>query len=112
MNCKIHFAILLILALLLSGCAKKDPVATVIDNNIDHINDVLDYSYNNFDQTKEIKFLENELEHCIISLDSVKQTYSSKIESCEANTRYWRLATTGLGILLLLGIFAKIKRII
>lgn len=111
-NRKIHFTKMIILALLLNGCASKDPVATVVDENVNHINEVLEYSYNNFEQTTEIKYLENELEHCIISLESVKQTHYGKIEACEANTRYWRLATFGLGLLLLLGVFAKIKRII
>lgn len=105
------FVILLIIgAFLLSGCASKTPTETIIDNHVGHINDTLDYSYNNFDQNSDIVFLENELKSCQIALIDVKQSYYSEIATCKAKTDYWRLATTGLFVALVAAIFMLIKR--
>lgn len=109
--CKIHFAILLISTLLLNGCARKDPVETVIDHHTNHISEVLDYSYNNIEQTKDVKFLENELESCQLAMIDIKQTYYGQIAACKSKTDYWRLATISLFValcLVILGIFKKI----
>ena len=107
---KIHFTILMISTLLISGCARKEPVETIVDNHIDHITDVLNYTNTNFEQTIEIKFLENELESCMVALDDVKQAHLSVISTLEAKTAYWKLATFGLFLLLCGAIFAIIKR--
>ena len=102
---------IVILTILLSGCAKT-PTESVIDNHIQHIDDVLDYSYNNIDQTQDIIFLQNELKTCKAAFEDVKQTYRSEISTCKAKTNYWRLATTGLLFALCVLIFMRFKRII
>lgn len=109
--CKIHFAILLIFTFLLNGCASKDPVETIIDHHQEHISDVLDYAYNNIEQTKDVVFLENELQSCNLALVDVKQAYYSRIAACNAKTDYWRLATFGLFLLLCGAVFVIIKRV-
>ena len=101
----------LVVLLLLCGCAKT-PTESVIDNHIQHIDDVLDYSYNNIDQTNDIVFLQNELKLCKSAFEDVKQTYRSEISTCKAKTNYWRLATTGLLFALCALIFMRFKRII
>lgn len=101
----------LLIILLLTGCASKTPTETIIDNHIGHINEVLDYAYNNFEQNTEIVSLENELKSCKIALEDVKQSYYSEIATCKAKTDYWRLATLGLFIALCGAIFVIIKRI-
>lgn len=106
-----RFTILLILTVLLSGCARKEPVETIVDNHIDHITDVLNYTNTNFEQTIEIKFLEAELESCMVALDDVKQTHLSIVSTLKAKTNYWKLATFGLFVLLCGAIFAIFKRI-
>lgn len=108
--CKMRFAILLILTVLISGCAKKDPVETVIDHHQQHIGEVLDYAYNNMEQTADVKFLENELEQCSIAMTDIKQTYYGQLSACKAKTDYWRLATVGLFLLVCGLIFATLKR--
>lgn len=106
-----HFTILLVLAFLITGCAKKDPVDVVIDHHHDHITDVLDYAYNNIDQTKDVIFLENELKSCDIAMVDIKQTYYGQISTCRAEKDYWRLATLSLFVALCGAIFVIIKRI-
>lgn len=102
---------ILLLIVCLCGCAKKDPVDSIIDNHSEHIGEVLDYAYTNFEQTMEVKYLENELESCIIVLEDVKQAYYSKIDSCESKTNYWRVVSLFLGLTILAGVFVKIKSI-
>lgn len=101
---------IVILALLLSGCAKT-PTESVIDNQMQHIDDVLDYSHNNIDQTKDVIFLQNELKSCKSALADIKQTYKGEIATCKAKTNYWRLATTGLLFALCALIFVWLKGI-
>lgn len=108
--CKFILAVVITAVLLcLFGCAKNDPVGNIVDNHSNHIGEVLDYAKQNFDQTAEIKYLENELESCILVLDDVKQAHYAKIDTCEAQTNYWKLATLGLFLLILGAIFAKLK---
>lgn len=95
-----RFTILLILTVLLSGCARKTPTETIVDNHIEHYNQVLDYANNEMEDTPDTRFLKNELKNCVMTLDDVKQTYYSEIATCKAKTDYWRLATFGLIIAL------------
>ena len=98
-----------LILLLLSGCAKT-PTQNVIENHVQHIDNVLDYSYNNIDQTQDIVFLENELKSCKNGLLDTEQTYKSEIATCESKTNYWRLATFGL-VFLLCGLsFMRFKK--
>lgn len=97
--------------LCLTGCAKKDPVETVIDQHQQHIADILDYSYNNIEQTKDVVFLENELKACDLAYADIKQTYYGQISTCRAETRYWRLATASLFFALCVAIFLRIKKV-
>lgn len=101
---------IVILAILLSGCAKKDPVANIADQHSQHITDVLDYSYNNIEQTKDVIFLENELKTCQMAIVDVKQAHYSRLAACNSDVRYWRLAAFGLFILLCGSILMLIKR--
>ena len=95
---------------ILSGCIKSTPTESVVDNHVNHIHDVLDYSYNNIEQNKDVIFLQNELKSCELALIDVKQTYYGEISTCKAKTDYWRLATTGLFIALVDAFFIIIKR--
>lgn len=105
-----YLAIPVIIIFFLAGCAKKDPVDTIVDHHHEHISDVLDYSYNNLEQTSDVVFLENELKSCDLALEDVKQAYYGQISTCRAETRYWRLATASLFFSLCVAIFAIIKR--
>ena len=86
-----HFTILLLLTVLLSGCASKTPTETIIDNHIGHINEVLDYAHNNIDQTPEVMFLEGELKSCQIALADVKESYKGQQELMQSRVNYWRM---------------------
>lgn len=97
--------------LFLTGCAKT-PTENIIDNHVGQAQNALDYAYNNIEQTKDIIFLENELEMCKTGLLNTKQSYYSEIATCKSEIKYWRLATAGFFFTLCALIFLRIKRII
>ena len=101
---------MLISTVLLNGCARKDPVDSIIDGHTEHFSQTLDYAYNNMIQSPDIVMLEKEIDSCIVALESVRQTHYSQIDKCEAETNYWRLASFGLFVMLMLGVLVKIKR--
>lgn len=111
-NCKIRFTELMILAFLLNGCAKTTPTENIIDNHIDHYNEVIDYANNHIEETPDTRYLKCELQNCILTLADVKESHKADLTSCEKDVEYWKLATFGLFVLLCLGIIAKIKKII
>lgn len=105
-----HFTILLIFTVLLSGCAKKDPVVNVVDNHVSYIDGVLDYAKNNIEQTAGVMMLEGELKSCQMALKDVEEVYSGVKEKYEAKISYWRLMAGSLGVLLLVMLWGLIKR--
>lgn len=106
-----HFTILLILTVLLSGCARKDPVETIIDNHVSHIDEVLTYAKNNIEQTADIMMLEGELKSCQMALVDTKETYASQKDGYESKIRYWRLMAASLFVGLLVALFGLIRRV-
>lgn len=107
------FIVLLLLgyAMLLSGCAKT-ATETIIDNHIDHYNQVIDYANNNMEDTPDTRYLKSELKNCVMTLSDVKETHRSNISTYEAEKQKWQIISLGLFILLCVGVFAKIKRVI
>lgn len=103
---------MLIAVLALAGCAKQTPTETIIGQHVHNADEIIDYAQNNMGTDPDTIMLINGLKDCRTGLLSAEQSYKAEIATCEAKTNYWRLAAFGLGILLLLGIFAKIKRII
>lgn len=105
-----NLIVLAIFVIFINGCAKTDPVDSVIEHHHNHITDVLDYAKNNIEQTKDVVFLENELKGCDIALADVKQVYLGQISTCRAETRYWKLATGSMFLIVVGLIIAIIKR--
>lgn len=107
-----HFTILLLLTVLISGCTKPDPVETVIDGHIEHVQQTIDYAKQNFEQIPSVVFLENELEHCKAAMVDIKQAYYGQISTCKAKTDYWRMATCASLIALVGLIFVLIRNML
>lgn len=100
----------LIVLFVLCGCVKT-PTENVIDNNINHIDEVLAYSYKNIEQTKDVIYLQNELKACKSAFEDVKQTYKGEISACESKTNYWRVVSFGLFVVLCFLGFVGLKGI-
>lgn len=104
--------VLFLTVLALAGCAKKTETENIIDSHIEHINQVIDYAVNNFDQNSEVLQLENELSNCGMVLEDVKASHKTEIKTCESETKYWRLSTYGLLILIVGALFLKFRRVL
>ena len=105
-----HFTILLILTVLLSGCARKTPTETIIDNHIEHIDQVLDYAKNNIEQTTGVMLLEGELKSCQIALKDVRASHGLEIDSLNTKVNYWRAVAVALFFACVGAILALIRR--
>lgn len=103
--------ILMTIGLVLTSCSKT-PTSSLIEQHVQLVDDTIDYAQNNMSDDADTKMLINSLKTCKTGLLSAEQTYKGEISTCKSERDYWRLATFGLATLLVLGIFAKIKRII
>ena len=103
---------IVILAVLTSGCVRKDPVNEVIDHHQQHIGEVLDYAYNNIEQTKDVIYLENELKGCDIAMADIKQVYYGQISTCRAEKEKWQVISGSLALLLCALIYLRIRKVL
>lgn len=110
--CKIVIVAILLICFLLSGCAKQKPTETIVDNHIGHIDQVLDYAYNNMEQTKDVVFLEKELEACQLGLDDAKQSYKAEMSTCEEETEKWQIISLALFLIVCVGVYSRIKKVL
>lgn len=106
-----HFAIMLISALLLSGCARQTPTSALIEHHVQLVNETIDYAQNNMADTTETKMLINSLKTCKSGLLDAERTYKGEIATCEAERKYWRSTAIGLFFALCVAIFVIIKRV-
>lgn len=106
-----HFTILLVFTVLLSGCARKTPTETIIDNHIEHINQVLDYAQNNIIQTADVMLLEGELKSCQIALKDVRESHRLEIDSMRTKVNYWRAIAVAFFFACVGAILALMRRL-
>lgn len=96
--CKIRFAILLILTVLISGCAKTTPTENIIGQHVQLVDEALS------DPT-----LSNEaksaLKTCRAGLLSAQETHQAEISKCDAEKSKLKTERNGLflAVLLLVG---------
>lgn len=97
--------------LCLGGCAKRDPVNTIIDNHVSHVAEVIDYAENNMEVSPDTKYLLSELKSCQNGLIDAGQSHNAVLSTCRSDVKYWKMSTlfasTIAGLLLLLLIRRK-----
>lgn len=102
--------IIITVLFLITGCARTTPTESIIDNHIQLVDETLDYAKNNMGNDPDTIFLINSLKTCKTGLLNAQQSHKSEISTCEAEVRYWRLASFSLFIALCISIFIIIKR--
>ena len=113
-----HFTILMILTVLLNGCARATPpTQTIVDEHIQLVNEILDYANNELSDTPDMDYMKNALKTCKAGLisanaacDAQIEAKDAKISACEAEKTKWKVITAAMGILLLAGIYLTIRR--
>lgn len=100
----LHFTILLILTVLLNGCARKaDPVTAINDGIQNSVNELVDYASNNMTMDSDKQLLLQGAKDCAARADAMTKTYSATIEKCSAEKSKLKLERNGLfGIIILL----------
>ncbi len=97
---------------ILCGCVRNDPVENVVNHHQEHIKEVLEYSYKNIEQNKDVVFLENELKGCSIAIEDIKQTYYGQISTCRAEKDKWRIVSASLFLLLCALVYLRIRKVL
>lgn len=100
-----HFTILLIVTILLNGCAKT-PTQNVIG---EHIN-LVDSALVDLEKNPDIESAKRSLKTCRAGLVSAEQSYKAEIATCKAKTDYWRLSSAGLFVALCVAIYLLLKK--
>ena len=95
-----HFAKMLIFAVLLSGCAGKSPTQEIIGNHVALVDEAL----------KKDVVTKEDLKACRAGLLSAEQSYKTEIRSYVAERDKWRITSALLGLLLAVAIFMGVKR--
>ena len=98
-------------ALGLCACAHKTPTETVVNNHINHFNEILDYAANNMDDSPDVRYLRSELKSCVMTLEDTKEMHKSELATWKAKIDYWKLATFGLVSMVGLLIFLWLKKV-
>lgn len=100
----LHFTILLILTVLLNGCARRPDPVTEINNGIQtSVNELVDYAHNNMTMDTDKQLLLQGVKDCAARADAMTKTYSATIEKCSAEKSKLKLERNTLfGVLVLL----------
>lgn len=106
-----HFAILLISAFLLNGCARQTPTSALIEHHVQLVDESISYAQNNMADDANTKMLVNALKTCKSGLLDAEHTYKGEIATCEAEKKHWRATAIGLFFALCVAIFVIIKRV-
>ena len=101
--CKIHFTILMILTVLLNGCAKEPNPVTEINNGIQQsVSDLVSYAQNNMIIDTDKQMLIQGAQDCAARADAMTKTYESSLETCHVNQSKLKLERDGLGLIIIL----------
>lgn len=103
--------ILILVLVILCGCARKDPVESIVDNHVSHIDHVLNYAEKNLEQTAGVMLLESELKSCQMALVDASAAYKGVQDKYEAKINYWRLMSGALVFALIVALWGWIKRL-
>lgn len=95
---------IVILTVLLSGCARKADPITEINDGIQHsASELVDYAQNNMTMDTDKQLLLQGVKDCAARADAMTKAYTAKMDQCESEKSKLRLERNGLfGILLVL----------
>lgn len=97
--------------LFLTACAAKPASQTIATNGIQQANALIDYAQHHLPATTENQLLINGIQTCRDNLAHTAAACETEKEPLRDKIAYWRLIAGGLGALVLLLIYSKIKSI-
>lgn len=94
---------ILVLTLLLSGCAREPNPITAINNGIQQsANELVDYAQNNMVIDTDKQMLIQGVKDCAARADAMTKTYEVSMEKCATEKSKLKLERNGLGVILIL----------
>lgn len=103
---------LLIVALMLAGCAKEpDPVTTINDQLQQDVAQLIDYANNNMADDSDTRLLKTGLKDCAARADAATKQHETSIKQCQAETDKARAERNSLALVLILLVAIKLFNI-
>lgn len=94
---------ILVLTLLLSGCAREPNPITEINNGIQQsAQELVDYAQNNMVIDTDKQMLIQGVKDCAARADAMTKTYEVSMEKCATEKSKLKLERNGLGVILIL----------
>lgn len=94
---------ILLLIVLLCGCARKtNPVTEINDGIQQSISELTDYANHNMVMDSDKKLLLQGAQDCAARADAMTKTYTESITACETNQSKLKLERNGLGVIIVL----------
>ena len=104
--------LLLIVVLILAGCAKEpDPVTTINDQLQQDVAQLIDYANNNMGTDPDTELLKTGLKDCAARADAATKQHETSIKACQAETDKARAERNTLAIVLILLVAIKLFNI-
>lgn len=103
---------LLIVVLMLAGCAKEpDPVTTINDQLQQDVAQLIDYANNNMADDSDTRLLKTGLKDCAARADAATKQHETSIKQCQAETDKARAERNSLALVLILLVAIKLFNI-
>ena len=107
-----RFTVLLVLTILLTGCAKDpDPVSTINDGLQQDVAQLIDYANNNMTDDADTKLLITGLKDCAARADAMTTQHDASIKQCQAETSKAKAERNTLALVLILLVAIKLFNI-
>ena len=104
--------LIVVIAILLTGCAKDpDPVTTINDQLQQDVAQLIDYANNNMVDDADTRLLKTGLKDCAARADAATKQHETSIKQCQAETSNARAERNSLAIVLILLVAIKLFNI-
>ena len=103
---------IVILGILLAGCAREqDPVTTINDQLQQDVAQLIDYANNNMTDDADTRLLKTGLKDCAARADAATKQHETSIKQCQAETDKARAERNALALVLILLVAIKLFNI-
>ena len=105
------FTNLLVLTLLLTGCARKeDPVSSINDDIQQGVVELVDYANNNMEMDADKQLLLNGAVACASKANALTKAHEASISACDAETDKVKAERNMLALILIAAVLMKLRK--
>lgn len=81
---------IMILVLLLCGCAKQSPVSDIVKHHVQLVDEAIDYANNNLEESSDMQYMKSALKTCQAGLVAAEKASKQLVETYKADIKYWK----------------------